>query len=79
LSREDAYEMIRETKAFPLLRGVRGETEADIEAIEKSLLVLSNIASDFPSIIEADINPLLVRNRGEGVIAIDARFIIGGG
>jgi len=78
LSREDAYEMIRETKAFPLLRGVRGETEADIEAIEKSLLVLSNIASDFPHIIEADINPLLVRNRGEGVVAIDARFTIGG-
>lgn len=79
LSKEDAYEMIRETKAFPLLRGVRGETEADIEAIEHSLLVLSQIASDFPDIIEADINPLLVRNRGKGAVAIDARFTIGGG
>jgi acetyl coenzyme A synthetase (ADP forming)-like protein len=78
LSREDAHEMIRETKTFPLLRGVRGETEADIEAIEKSLLVLSQMAMDFPQIIEADINPLLVRNRGQGVVAIDARFTIGG-
>jgi acetyltransferase len=78
LSREDAHEMIRETKSFPLLRGVRGETEADIDAIEKSLLVLSQMASDFPQIIEADINPLLVRNREEGVVAIDARFTIGG-
>lgn len=78
LSREDAHEMIRETKMFPLLRGVRGETEADIEAIEKSLLVLSQMAVDFPQIIEADINPLLVRKRGQGVVAIDARFTIGG-
>jgi acetyltransferase len=78
LSREDAHEMIRETKTFPLLRGVRGEAEADIEAIEKSLLLLSQMAMDFPQIIEGDINPLLVRQRGEGVIAIDARFTIGG-
>ncbi|MDP2753054.1 MAG: acetate--CoA ligase [Nitrospirota bacterium] len=78
LSQEDAHEMIRETKTFPLLRGVRGEAETDIEAIEKSLLILSQLALDFPQIIEADINPLLVKKRGEGVVAIDARFTIGG-
>jgi acetyltransferase len=78
LSSEDAHDMIRETKSFPLLRGVRGEAEADIEAIEHSLLVLSHMATDFPQIIEADINPLLVSKRGEGVVAIDARFSIGG-
>ncbi|NWF51946.1 MAG: acetate--CoA ligase family protein [Nitrospirae bacterium] len=78
LSKDDAHEMIRETKVFPLLRGVRGEAEADIEAIENSLLILSQMALDFPQIIEAEINPLLVKKRGEGVVAIDARFIIGG-
>jgi acetyl coenzyme A synthetase (ADP forming)-like protein len=78
LSQEDAHEMIRETKAFPLLRGVRGEAEADIEAIEKSLLLLSQLASDFPQIIEADINPLMVKKRGGGGVAVDARFTIGG-
>lgn len=78
LSRQDAHEMIREIKSFPLLRGVRGEAEADIDAIEHSLLVLSQMAADFPQIIEADINPLLVRGRGEGIVAIDARFTIGG-
>jgi len=78
LSQEDAHEMVREIHAFPLLQGVRGETEADIEAIEKSLLTLSQLASDFPQIIEADINPLLVRGQGEGVVAVDARFTIGG-
>jgi acetate---CoA ligase (ADP-forming) len=78
LSREDAHEMIRETKTFPLLRGVRGEAEADIESIEHSLMILSQMAADFPQIIEADINPLLVKKRGEGAVAIDARFAIGG-
>jgi acetyltransferase len=78
LSYEDAHEMIRETRTFPLLRGVRGEPEADVEAIEKALLMLSQLATDFPQIIEADINPLIVKKRGEGIIAIDARFTIGG-
>ncbi|MEW6054594.1 MAG: acetate--CoA ligase alpha subunit [Nitrospirota bacterium] len=78
LSQEDAHEMIRETKTFPLLRGVRGEAEADIGAIEKSLLLLSQMATDFPQIIEADINPLLVKERGKGAVAVDARFTIGG-
>jgi acetyltransferase len=78
LSREDVHEMVRETKTFPLLRGVRGEVEADIESIEHALLLLSQMAIDFPEIIEADINPLLVKKRGEGIVAIDARFTIGG-
>jgi acetyltransferase len=78
LSREDAHEMVRETKGFPLLRGTRGEAETDIEAIERSLLILSQMALDFPQIIEADINPLVVKKRGGGVVAIDARFTIGG-
>ena len=78
LSHEDAIEMIREVKTFPLLRGVRGEVEADISAIKKSLLSFSQMTVDFPQIIEADINPLLVKKRGEGVVAIDARFTVGG-
>lgn len=78
LSQEDAHEMVQEIHAFPILRGVRGEAEADIEAIERSLLILSQLALDFPQIVEADINPLLAKPRGEGVVAIDARFTIGG-
>jgi acetyltransferase len=78
LSKEDAHDMVREIKTFPVLRGVRGEEEVDIEAIEESLLKLSQIAMDFPNIIEADLNPLIVRKRGKGVIVVDARFLIGG-
>jgi len=54
LSVEEADDMIRETRSFPLLRGVRGEPPADIEAIKDALLRVSQMAVDFPEIIEAD-------------------------
>jgi len=72
----EAASMIREIRSFPLLRGVRGEKPADLSALEESLLRLSQLAIDFPQIVEGDINPLKVRYPGEGAVAIDARFII---
>ncbi|MDI6790943.1 MAG: acetate--CoA ligase, partial [Thermodesulfobacteriota bacterium] len=71
LAREDAREMVREIRSFPLLRGVRGEQSVDIEAVEEALLIMSQLAQDFPEIVEADVNPLLAKSRGEGVIAVD--------
>ncbi|RLB92582.1 MAG: CoA-binding protein [Deltaproteobacteria bacterium] len=76
LSVEEADDMIRETRSFPLLRGVRGEPPADIEAIKDALLRVSQMAVDFPEIIEADINPLLVCPEGQGAVAVDARISI---
>jgi len=76
LSVESADAMIREVRSFPLLRGVRGETPADIEGIRDAVLRLSQMAVDFPEIIEADINPLLVGPEGQGAVAVDARITI---
>ena len=76
LSVESADAMIRDIRSFPLLRGVRGEPPADIDAIRDALLRLSQMAIDFPEIIEADINPLLVRPEGLGAVAVDTRITI---
>ena len=76
LSVESADAMIREIRAFPLLRGVRGEPPADIEGLRDALLRLSQMAVDFPEIIEADINPLLVGPEGTGAVAVDARITV---
>ncbi len=76
LSVESADAMIRDIRSFPLLRGVRGEPPADIAAIRDALLRLSQMAIDFPEIIEADINPLLVRPEGLGAVAVDTRITI---
>jgi len=72
----DARAMITEINSFPLLKGVRGEKAADIDAIKNSLLRLSQLVIDFSEIIEGDINPLLVKSKDEGAIAIDVRFTI---
>jgi acetyltransferase len=76
LSVESADAMIREIRSFPLLRGVRGEAPADIAGIRDALLRLSQMAVDFPEIIEADVNPLLVCPEGQGAVAVDARITI---
>ncbi|MES0349116.1 MAG: acetate--CoA ligase alpha subunit [Desulfobacteria bacterium] len=76
LSVESADAMIREIRSFPLLRGVRGEAPADIKGIRDALLRLSQMAVDFPEIIEADVNPLLVCPEGQGAVAVDARITI---
>jgi acyl-CoA synthetase (NDP forming) len=70
--------MVNEIRSYPLLVGVRGERGADIEAIIGCLLCLSQLACDFPNILELDVNPLLVGGAGEGAIALDARITLGG-
>jgi acetyltransferase len=72
----DAEEMIREIRSFPLLQGVRGERPADINALVDDILRLSQLAIDFPEILEMDINPLMVFPEGGGTMAIDARLTI---
>ncbi|MFH0925988.1 MAG: acetate--CoA ligase family protein [bacterium] len=76
VSVEEAASMIREIRLYPLLRGIRGEKTVDIEAIEEAILRLSQLVIDFPELIEADINPLIVRGKGEGSVALDARFTL---
>ena len=75
---EEAQEMIREIKGYPLLKGVRGEPEADLEALVTSLVSLAQLAADFPELSEGEINPLLVRPKGQGAVAVDARLALGG-
>lgn len=78
VSRQEAAEQVRAIRAFPLLRGVRGEPPADIAAAEEIILRMSQLVTDFPEIVEMDINPLVVYNRGEGATVLDARIILHG-
>ncbi len=72
----DAREMLRELKMYKLLEGVRGESPADMEALVEVLLRVSQLVSDFPEIVEMDINPLEVYERGQGCKAVDARMVL---
>jgi acetyl coenzyme A synthetase (ADP forming)-like protein len=76
LDRRIAGEMVAEIRGHNLLRGVRGERRSDLEAVIDVLLCLSQLITDFPEIVEFDINPLVVFEEGQGVIGIDMRLTL---
>ncbi len=76
VSEQEAKEMISEIRSYHLLEGVRGERPSDIDAIVDCILRISQLVTDFPEIVELDINPLLVRNSGAGAVAVDMRLVL---
>jgi acetyltransferase len=76
VARWEVEEMIGELRSAPLLRGIRGEKPSDLEAIVDCVLRVSQLAVDFPEIVELDINPLMVHEEGKGAVALDMRLIL---
>ena len=72
-----ATRMVREVKAHRLLEGARGTPPADIAQIEQCLLRLSRLVTDFPRIMELDINPLIVGPPEQGANVADVRIRLG--
>lgn len=78
MTRSDAHDLIMETKMGTLLKGVRGEIPSDVSAIEDAILKISQLVTDFPGIVELDINPAFAYDKGKGVSAVDVKITIGG-
>ncbi|MEN8227554.1 MAG: acetate--CoA ligase family protein [Bacteroidota bacterium] len=76
LNREQAREMIEQTKAYEILKGSRGRAPRDIDSVIDAMLRLGQMAADFPEIEELDINPLFVLDEGKGSVIGDARMIL---
>lgn len=78
ITAQDAEEMLDELKGAPLLAGVRGKTPVSRAAIVDALLKVGGeaglLVTHAGEIQEADINPLIVSERG--AVAVDARFIL---
>jgi acyl-CoA synthetase (NDP forming) len=69
----EAKAMIGEVAALKALAGYRGKPVGDLDALAKALVALSQLAvHDGPAVAEAEVNPLIVWPKGEGVIAVDA-------
>jgi len=74
ITESDAKEMITEVKAYPILKGFRGQPPADIDAIESILLSTSKLVMEHMEIKELDLNPIIVYEKGAKTV--DARVIL---
>ncbi len=73
ISRGDAEEMVKEIKGYRVLEGVRGKPRGDLGALVEVLQQVAAMAGALEDqIAELDINPLIVRPGGQGVVAVDA-------
>ena len=69
----EAEAMIGEVAALKALAGYRGRPPGDLDALAQALVALSRLAViDGPAVAEAEVNPLIVREQGQGVVAVDA-------
>jgi acetyl coenzyme A synthetase (ADP forming)-like protein len=72
----DVDEMLGELRSARLLEGYRGGAAGDIEAVKEALGRVSVLVDHFPEIVEMDLNPVMVRQPGEGIRVVDARIRI---
>jgi acetyltransferase len=74
VSEPEANAMLDDIDSAPLLRGTRGRDPVDEDALVETIQRLSQLVTDFPAIVELDINPLVATP--EGVQAIDLRLTL---
>jgi acetyltransferase len=76
ITHEESLLMLSSTRSYALLKGVRGEARVDIDAIAVGLQRISQLVTDFPDILEMDINPFIAGRIGDESIAADARITL---
>lgn len=74
VTEEEALEMIKEIKAYPVLSGYRGLKMVDIKQIAKTVIIISDLISNISIIKEVELNPLLAYEKK--VVAVDAKVIL---
>jgi succinyl-CoA synthetase beta subunit len=73
---DDVAGMLAELKLGKLIAGFRGQPAADAAALTNAALALAQFFLDHRSAIhDIEINPLIVRRRGSGAVAVDVRVL----
>lgn len=72
----EATQMVTGIKSAKLLDGYRGQPAGDVAAVEQALLRVSALVEAIPELAEMDLNPVIVREPGEGVVVVDGRVRI---
>jgi acyl-CoA synthetase (NDP forming) len=74
VTKREADDMLKELKAYPLLKGVRGKGKADVKALVEVICRVSSLLTNCPEIAEMDLNPVIVHPDGQGISIVDARI-----
>ena len=67
---EDAMEMIDEVKSLIRIKGFRGLPKADTKLLAETIVKISQLAN-VKEIKEAEINPMIIKEGQEGLVAVD--------
>ena len=76
ITAEEAMQMLKGTRSYALLQGARGQAPVDLDAIAGALQRISQLATDYPEIMELDINPFIVGPVGMQAYVADARMTL---
>ena len=69
-----ARRLMQRTRAYEVLQGYRNLPPARLDLLEETLVRLSQLVTDFPEIVELDLNPLFIA-AGQPV-CVDARILL---
>lgn len=75
---DEVMQMISEVKGLKMLSGYRGKAKGDIQALAQAVAAFSQLGA-CEQIVEAEVNPLVVRAEGKGVAAVDGLAILAEG
>jgi acyl-CoA synthetase (NDP forming) len=73
---DTARAMVGEVRGLAVIRGYRGLPRGDCEALAQAVAAMSQLALlEGRTVTEAEINPLIVKPEGQGVIAVDGLIV----
>src|SRR6201999_3794582 len=73
-TKEDALSMLDGIQAHEMLKGVRGGDAVNREALADIIVKVSRLVSDFPEIVELDLNPVFATKND--AIPADVRIVV---
>ena len=76
ITEQEAIQMLMSTKSYAMLEGRRGRKGVDVAAIASGLQRISQLTTDFPQILELDINPFIVGDFGTEPVVADVRMTL---
>jgi len=79
LSEDAIVAELMQLKSAALLRGYRGAPALDVRALARMIRQISAVLLIEPSLVELDLNPVILHPEGEGVVALDALMLVAGG